>query len=268
MNRARFARSGPGVSITIDLDASVEGADEFVAAITAAVARFAARGTKEVPEAAPSSRPGGPLTNAEKCRRRRERARRDTATVSIDTENDTVTVSRDTEKSVAAVSPVSGLVSPVGLASASLSGSLPSLSPAFSSFHGEIESETRARGDTKSDTATPTPTPKTTPSGVAANADLDQPIPAWARARIETLRMNLGPPRVPIELALEWARFVAHMAKTSRLVGEAEWQSWLTSSWTRARAQAEQARPVRGRGGLQNDETWTRDPTGGFGDGT
>ena len=106
--------------------------------------------------------------------------------------------------------------------------------------------------------------------------DLDQPMPSWALPRVETLRMTLGEPRSPVDVAAEWVGFVAHVAK-SRSRGhvvalcEAEWASWLKRTWDFARRDGEEAKarasPAArrgGRGGPQSDETWERDPTGGF----
>jgi hypothetical protein len=103
--------------------------------------------------------------------------------------------------------------------------------------------------------------------------DLDQPMPPWALPRVETLRMTLGEPRGPVDVAAEWVGFVAHVAK-SRAAGRAvalcepEWASWLKRTWDFARRDVEAAKarpgPRFARGGPQSDETWERDPTGGF----
>lgn len=252
-----------------------EGPVELAAALASVVARWEAPESivaEPREEAPPSSRrvttgPKVPLTNAEKCRRRRDREKaRDTGTDTSDTKTDTAPVSRDTEKSVAPVSPVSVPVSRVGVASASLSGSLPSLSPAFGSFLGESESETRARGDTKTTPATPTPTP---PAGVAtpARIDLDEPMPPWAMTRIETLRMTLGPFPAAFDAKAEWSDFVAytvaqHDVGNRLALSAARWQGWLKKHRDISRREST-SRPTRPRNGV----AWPvqRSPPGGPG---
>ena len=173
------------------LSLTFDGPPEVAAALAQVIADFespkAPPSEPSRPVAPPESTPrlrSAPLTNAEKCRRRRERLHQkalgqvsagvarhqnDTATRCRDTENDTAPVSES-------VAPVSPPVSGVALAPASRSGSLPSLSPAFSGSHEEKEKEEigdRAR-------ATPTPTPR---PGVATPTPppVPRPLPA-ARA--------------------------------------------------------------------------------------
>lgn len=62
--------------------------------------------------------------------------------------------------------------------------------------------------------------------------DLDQPMPAWAMPRYETIRMVKG---ISLDVPLEWMGFVTHLARLReqgvvRPVCEAEWSSWLQKS--------------------------------------
>ena len=124
-----------------------------------------------------------------------------------------------------------------GVASASQSGSLPSLPSAFSSSPRErARSGERGEGVTCNGAAAL----HVTAAGVArdvtglAAVDLDMAVPVWAGPRVEAMRISCGPRE--LEIGLVWRGYLANVAKW-RAAGRAEavdvagWSAWLVKEW-------------------------------------
>mgnify|MGYP007100052650 FL=1 len=227
------------------LSLTFEGPVELAAALAQVVARFDGGHIPASPEGddAPPSAPrpkAGTLTPAERARRYRQRhADRHgavTAGVTIVTEPVTVPVTvRDGSRDAPGVA--------CAPASASRSGVSPSLSQASDSSLGEIERESAREGRHERHVTNVTGRDVT-----GVTVDLDQPMPPWALARVETLRMTLGPSAV--DPTAEWIGFVAHVAKAREdgrvlAVSEAGWASWLKRAWDFARRDAARPGPAK-----------------------
>jgi hypothetical protein len=131
-----------------------------------------------------------------------------------------------------------GGVTGPGVAAASRSGTLPSLSPASGSSLGESEnarggvSVTDRHGERVTDRDAASVTDRDGAGGVPV--DLDMPIPAWAVPRVEAMRIANGPR--DIDVGLVWRGYVAHVAAqraagVPRAIDVAGWSGWLVVEW-------------------------------------
>lgn len=222
----------PRLRLVLDVD----GPADLVAALAALVARWEGGEASTAPEA-PDPGTSSKLSAAERARRYRARRHADGVTPRDDRHAAGVT-ERDASR--------------VGLARASASRSGSSSVLPGSSLSSDLESEnaraSAERDDRHADGVTGerdasrvTGVTEASPLALAST-----PAP-WAQAVVDTLRMTLGPPSRPVELAAEWVGFVAYLASlrkagSPRAICEAEWMAWLRRTWLHAREAADRGK--------------------------
>lgn len=239
----------PGLRLVLDVD----GPADLVAALAALVARWEGGEASTAPEA-PDPGTSAKLSAAERARRYRARRHADGVTERDDRHAESVTARDDRH----AAGVTERDASRVGLARASASRSGSSSDLPGSSLSSVSESEnaraSAERDDRHADGVTgerdaSRVTGVTGVTGVTEASPLalaSTPAP-WAQAVVDTLRMTLGPPSRPVELAAEWVGFVAHLASlreagSPRAICEAEWMAWLRRTWLHAREAADRGK--------------------------
>ena len=233
----------PRLRLVLDVD----GPADLVAALAALVARWEGGEASTAPEA-PDPGTSSKLSAAERARRYRARRHADGVTPRDDRHADGVTPRDDRH----AAGVTERDASRVGLARASASRSGSSSVLPGSSLSSDLESEnaraSAERDDRHADGVTGerdasrvTGVTEASPLALAST-----PAP-WAQAVVDTLRMTLGPPSRPVELAAEWVGFVAYLASlrkagSPRAICEAEWMAWLRRTWLHAREAADRGK--------------------------
>jgi hypothetical protein len=235
----------PGLRLVLDVD----GPADLVAALAALVARWEGGEVSTAPEAPDPGTSAAKLAAAARARRYRARRHADGVTERDERHAEIVTERDERHAEIVTERDASR----VGLARASASRSGSSSDLPGSCLSSDSESENARTGAERDASRVTGERDASRVTGVTAASPLavaSTPAP-WAQGVVDTLRMTLGPPSRPVELAAEWVGFVAHIgglreAGSPRAICEAEWMKWLRRTWLLAREAAEADRGRRG----------------------